>query len=215
MISWVFMLIFFKLPNPWPSGPAHLVCVPVLKAQLSCSIIQLRLCTAVMCVCVCVHLLCQRSCCYRLKRAQRFFVLCLLTMASRVTVVETQILWTDFLNSLVEWRTEREQDHPSSRVTPTLCVNRVHVYLQCVCVCLCVSLPGRADCQGLCRCLEFCFIWLGICLPFHTPPQPSPALPCPAPTTCLYPPSTLIQHNSEWACKRDFQAEDVIITHRL
>lgn len=44
-----------------------------------------------------------------------------------------------------------------------------------VCVCVCQL---WADCHGLYRCpIVFCFIWLGVCLPFHTPPQPCLALP--------------------------------------
>ncbi len=108
------------------------MCVPVLKQCCnSYHYVQLW--------CVFVRV-CVRTCCASAPAVtgwQEHKDVCGAT-ASRVTVVETQNLSTDFLNSLLELRTERGQDHPPSRVTPTLCVNRVNVYLQCVCVCVCV-----------------------------------------------------------------------------
>lgn len=48
------------------------------------------------------------------------------------------------------------------------CVSTEH--LCTLCACSCVALPGWVGCS------EFCFLWLGMCLPFHTPPQSCPAL---------------------------------------
>ena len=98
----------------------------------------------------------------------------------------------------------------------SVCVQCVYLGV-CVCVCVRVCLAlcqAKQTARGLCRCLEFCFIWLGICLPLahSTSALPCSTLRCAPPHAwiLLQPP---IQHTLSEPESRLFRAEEFIITY--
>lgn len=193
------------------------MCVSVLKAQLPCSVITVEM-YSFLCVCVFVR---ASTCCVRAPAVTGWKATSMLSvrgpMGLCMTVVETLHLWTDFLNSLVEW-TNREQDHSASTALPTLRVNSVCV--QCVCLGVCVylcffgPLPGQADCKRLVSLpgVLFYLTWhlLAPCTLHLGPALLHPTL---SSTTCLNPPSTPIQHTLSEPERQLFRAEEFIIIY--
>lgn len=156
--------------------PCHsYVCAPVVKAQLSCSVVTTIIRTVVMFVCV--HLPCQRSCHYKLKKATNI----LSVQESKlfcISVVKTQTF-------LILWLSEHEGSRITSslRVPPTLCVNRVCAQ------CVCAVTWGCSDWKGLCCCLEFLLYltWKLFILPHPTSALPHPAPHWASPRVCILP----------------------------
>ena len=198
--------------------PSHVcVCVKGSVTMQCCNNGDVQLCVCV-CVCVCLWETERErererasTCCVRAPAVTGW------PMGLCMTVVEILHLWTDFLNSLVEW-TNREQDHSASTALPTLCVNSGCV--QCVCLGVCVylclfgPLPGQADCKRLVSLpgVLFYLTWhlLAPCTLHLGPALLHPSL---SSTTCLNPPSSPIQHTLSEPERRLFRAEEFIIIY--